>query len=457
MNHLSVSRLRKDHLHLRSVPRLAGLLLLLGFLTQACIPPALIEIGVPQETELESTGPLKITTAGAVLDARDVDGSITVAADNVTIKRSRVTSGGYYAIRIADGVRGTVIQNVSIACTTAKGSGIGFSHYAASEVDVDGCKNAFLGHDRADVTVLNSTWNDAPVGEQTTPPAPSTTVPPTPTTTVPPAPSTTVPRSALPALTASFPSRDTTGYRSCGRTLAQLTPRSGKITLGDNAVLDNFDLSGEITVTGKNVVIRCGRIRTSAVYGVTATRGGAESYLIEGVEIQGVSSSGGNSAAIAPYGRWTARNLDVWRFRDGIKLGSNHTVEGSWIHDLWKVDGAHNDGMQSVGGRNVVIRGNNIEGPWQASTSALILGAGTVGYLEDYVIEGNRLSGGGYTVYVGGKDGSPTPQNITVRNNTWVKDSAQYGPLSTRLNWPAGDRGVVWSGNTFSDGTPYDR
>jgi hypothetical protein len=37
-----------------------------------------------------------VSTDGAVVDAKDVHGTITVEASNVTIKRTRVTSSDHY-------------------------------------------------------------------------------------------------------------------------------------------------------------------------------------------------------------------------------------------------------------------------------------------------------------------------------------------------------------------------
>lgn len=424
--------------------------------------------GVPAGTTLTSSGDIVVSKDGTVIDGKNVTGSITIKADNVTVKRTRVRNGGYYAIRIASGSTGTRIEDTSVECLTSKGNGVAFDNYVASRVDVRGCKNAFLVG--ANASVYDSLDDGVPVGTATAPAVPTTTAAPTTTTAPSPTTSTTMPApttttTASPATTSttvptsvaapsSFPGASSTGYKSCGLSLSDLRPLSGTISLRDGAVLENFDLQGQVSVTGSNVTIRCGRIRTGAAYGIVATRNGGESFTARGVEIEGVSASGSNSAGVGPYGSWTLDRVNVWRFRDGIKLGSNQTVQYSWIHDLWKVDGAHNDGMQSVGGRNVRIIGNNIEGPWRQSTSALILGAGTGGFLEDYVISGNRLSGGGYTVYIGGKDGNPTPQNIQLTNNTWVRGSNSYGYLSTRLNWPANDGGAVISGNVYDDGTP---
>lgn len=267
----------------------------------------------------------------------------------------------------------------------------------------------------------------------------------------------------------TWPNDATTGYKACGKSLSQLTPKTGTLKPGDNEVIENFDLTGNIDVVGKNVIIRCGRIRTAGDYGITSSNR-VGSYVVDGVEIQGVSTSGSNSAAIVHYGTWTAKRVNVWRFRDGIKVGTNQTVEDSWIHDLWKTDGSHNDGFQSVGGSNVKILRNRIEGPYQSSTSALILGSDG-GPLSNYTIDDNFLSGGGFTIYIGGPMGMPTPQNMKVRNNVFngyttggccgakanddTRNSWLFGTNSFRLNWPAGDPGAEWSGNTFIDGRTF--
>ncbi len=417
---------------------------------------------MPQGVSLTPSKPVKVTTAGAVVDGRAVDGSITVLANNVTIKRTRVVNDGYYAIRIAAGVTGTIIEDVDIVCAYSKGNGVGFAGYTARRVRVTSCKNAFLGSSTVGVRVEASMWNDIPMGSQSTTSSTPTTNKPTTTSTInkPTTPTTAKPPVSPPVgVPTAFPSDATTGYKSCGLSASQLKPMSGNVELRSGQVLENFDLAGAISVTGSNVTIRCGRIRSSGAYAVSATRSGSESFLVDRVEMIGLGVEGQNNAStsVAPYGIYTLSKVNVHGFRDGVKLGSNQTVEDSWVHDLWRTAGSHNDGMQSVGGRNVKILRNNIEGPWVQSTSALILGTGGGGVLEDYVIEGNRLSGGTYTVYIGGPDGDAAPQRIKVRNNVFVNGSFVYGPLSTRLGWPATDSGHEWSGNVFSDGTAFNR
>jgi hypothetical protein len=56
--------------------------------------PAFNNVGVPAGTTLTPSGSINVTTAGTIIDAKDVSGTIEVSADNVTIKNTRVTGVG---------------------------------------------------------------------------------------------------------------------------------------------------------------------------------------------------------------------------------------------------------------------------------------------------------------------------------------------------------------------------
>ncbi|HKZ14345.1 MAG TPA: hypothetical protein VJL81_10915 [Solirubrobacterales bacterium] len=80
--------------------------------------------GVPAGTTLTASGSINVTTPGAVISGKNVTGTIEVLANNVTIENTRVTQNttcgtrstcGNYAIRIDEGVSGTVIRNVETA------------------------------------------------------------------------------------------------------------------------------------------------------------------------------------------------------------------------------------------------------------------------------------------------------------------------------------------------------
>lgn len=53
-------------------------------------------------------------TAGAVIENMDVQGTVTINASDVTLRRSRVTGSGYAVIRVADDARNVKIENVEV-------------------------------------------------------------------------------------------------------------------------------------------------------------------------------------------------------------------------------------------------------------------------------------------------------------------------------------------------------
>jgi hypothetical protein len=101
---------------------------------------------------------MKVSTDGAVVDGRDIRGTVRVEADNVTIRRSRVTVGAHYGIMIGNGAIGTLIEDVEINGQPGCAAGIGFQHYTARRVNMHGCSDgAKLG---ADTTVEHSWIHD---------------------------------------------------------------------------------------------------------------------------------------------------------------------------------------------------------------------------------------------------------------------------------------------------------
>lgn len=72
--------------------------------------PDATNTGVPAGTTLTSSGSITASTAGQVINAKNITGTIYVSANNVTIQNSNfLVTDTYYGIRIADGVTGTKI------------------------------------------------------------------------------------------------------------------------------------------------------------------------------------------------------------------------------------------------------------------------------------------------------------------------------------------------------------
>jgi hypothetical protein len=108
--------------------------------------------GVPSSTSLTSSGSITAATAGAIIDARHVTGSITVNAPNVTIRRTRVDSDAFMAIR--SNSTGLVVEDSEIMDTdggTMCHNAVGGGDVTVRRVEVKDCEN---GADIGDGNVL---------------------------------------------------------------------------------------------------------------------------------------------------------------------------------------------------------------------------------------------------------------------------------------------------------------
>jgi len=72
-------------------------------------------------SSLAPSGSISVTTNGAVVEGRNISGSITVRASNVTIRNDCITSSGIYPVRLVSG------SNLTVADTTITGRGSGCS------------------------------------------------------------------------------------------------------------------------------------------------------------------------------------------------------------------------------------------------------------------------------------------------------------------------------------------
>ena len=85
---------------------------------------------------------MTISTAGAVLENREINGCVTVNAPNVTIRNSRIRCAGQSAIW--SGSTGLVVEDTEVDCLNgAQRTGITPSNYTARRVEASRCENIF--------------------------------------------------------------------------------------------------------------------------------------------------------------------------------------------------------------------------------------------------------------------------------------------------------------------------
>ena len=99
--------------------------------------------GVPTGTILTSSGSITVSTNGAIIEDLHVTGQIRVTANNVTIRRVRITSNDYYPIDY-DGPTGLVVEDSEIIGQNYNvTAGMSFNNYTARRVLVTGCADGF--------------------------------------------------------------------------------------------------------------------------------------------------------------------------------------------------------------------------------------------------------------------------------------------------------------------------
>ena len=233
------------------------------------------------------------------------------------------------------------------------------------------------------------------------------------------------------------------GPHNTGPSDPSLLVPSGTITADvDGMVIENVDVNGIIRIEADNVTIRNFRINAGGnSYGIHCTFGTYTGTVMEDGEIHNVDSS-------ALIGRnFTARRLNIHHSGgDGIKAEGNVLVEGCWIHHLGMNPGAHADGNQTRNGSNIVFRGNNIDMPEGLTgfrTNAAFIIQDETGPVSNFLIEGNWLNGGNYTIMLANEQYGG-PSNITILNNRFGRDY-RYGTLTLD------GLSVVASGNVWDD------
>src|SRR5699024_7942641 len=81
--------------------------------------------GVPDGVSLTASGSLNITKDGTVVDGLHVRGTITIAADDVTVRNTLVQGGGAgYPINVQSGTTGALIEHVEVDNLNSTGIGI---------------------------------------------------------------------------------------------------------------------------------------------------------------------------------------------------------------------------------------------------------------------------------------------------------------------------------------------
>jgi hypothetical protein len=198
---------------------------------------------------------------------------------------------------------------------------------------------------------------------------------------------------------------------------SQVLTNSGGISSSSNGqVIEHLNVSGQITVSHDNVIIRQCRIRTSSSPVVFA-QSGATGCLVEDCILDGMSGSG-QAGSVAFHLQGMMRRCNVFGVENGNDTGGPMTVIDCWIHDL-AASGAdpHYDGLQTDGGHDgpVLYQHNNIE--CGSNVNACIEMSNFFGSLDSVTMTGNRCTGANRPIWVDARFNSNLLTNLVITNN----------------------------------------
>lgn len=258
-----------------------------------------------------------------------------------------------------------------------------------------------------------------------------------------------------PAAGSHVPDATTTGVP----TGTPLTVREGDLTITQaGTVIDGMDVRGFITVKAKNVTIRNtvvrGRPTTTARGLVTVEKTGG--LTIEDSEIYAANPSWFVDGLRAG-GSLTARRLNIHDVIDTMHLYGELPVvlESSWLHDTLHYeddpahsDGSHDDNIQIVKSTDVTIKGNRIEGAYNA---AIMITQG-VGPASGIKITNNVIGGGSCSVNIAEK-GKGALSGLVIKDNTFLLERRKPGcmviaPMTTQ-------NVSTITGNVMEDGSKF--
>jgi parallel beta-helix repeat protein len=223
----------------------------------------------------------------------------------------------------------------------------------------------------------------------------------------------------------------------------------------DGAVVDGYDVTGDITIKAKNVTIRNCRARSiSADYSFDTT-----GLTIDHCTVIGYEDSGTGGVGMVYAHNGSVTNCNISGCENGIWLQSdNVTIQGNYIHDLGNPanEDPHTDGIQVAEGEatGCTIKGNYIDvsHSFRKAPSGGVeeWGANSAFFsksLTNFLIEGNYFNGGSYTVYL-----EFDATGNTVTDNVFGPSRA-YGALLVTSETFLADN--TFTGNTNeSNGSP---
>lgn len=97
--------------------------------------------GVPGGTSLTPSESITVTEDGKVIDGLEIEGMVTIAAPNVTIRNSRIMTDSVMGVKVESGGSVVIEDSEIVGLSGECANGVGYAHYVLRRVDVSGCQD----------------------------------------------------------------------------------------------------------------------------------------------------------------------------------------------------------------------------------------------------------------------------------------------------------------------------
>lgn len=203
---------------------------------------------------------------------------------------------------------------------------------------------------------------------------------------------------------------------------------------------------GKVHADGANVIIRNSYVASDTSHVVMRTSNGGTIQ----VEDSTVRALNGEAHLVRGNDVTLLRN-DLRNGSTVVQLDKRSHVEGNFIADpgVPAYDAGHHDAYQVQNSpEGPMLKDNTIIARWQKSNSAVFIQShlNWSGVASPHV-EGNFMSGGGYTFYLRGEDTDEGVPDAVIIDSVWNAGSWDYGPVS-RKHTP----NLTWENNYDTDG-----
>jgi hypothetical protein len=221
-----------------------------------------------------------------------------------------------------------------------------------------------------------------------------------------------------------------------------------------------LEIHGGLYITASNVTVSNFRI----IGGYVTFSDGQNNYTLTGITLSDFEADGQRTGdpgiSFISGNNITILRANIHGYGRALGMNQNDVIQDSYVWDL--VEGfsrqaggeSHNECVLTNGGSNLTIRHNRLENALTQTAAVSLFGDNAPG-VQHVIVDGNCLSGGGYTLY-GGHDSSKAfgldDQDIVVTNNrfgrTFFPNSGMYGPV---VDFDVSRPGNMWSDNVWDD------